>query len=178
MHEPDAWPVSAPRTDRPPRYAVCALPLEAYLPGRGARPAPRAVADARLDPDHPERCKAYLHAVDLFNHGFFWECHEVLEALWQVRPAGDTTRSGLQGLIQIAAAHLKRAQGVAPGARRLCERGGTSLCDAGPRALAIDTRAFASAALEWIDGRRSGPPRLRLHGVPELEPARSTGCDR
>ena len=45
--------------------------------------------------------------LDLFDHGFFWECHEIWEAQWKTRPRRSQSRVLLQGMIQSAAALLK-----------------------------------------------------------------------
>ena len=44
----------------------------------------------------------FYQAIDLFNHRYFWECHEVLEDVW-MEEIGDQKRF-YQGLIQAAAA--------------------------------------------------------------------------
>ena len=87
------------------------LPQAAYLPGRGTRP-PHGEAEIPYFP--PERWReslAYLQGVDLFNHGFYWEAHEAWEGLWR-RCARETPQHRLlRGLIQLAAAEVKRALG-------------------------------------------------------------------
>lgn len=64
-----------------------------------------------LDPERWQDSRAYLHGIDLFNHGYYWEAHEVWEGLW--RAAGRTGRTGdfLKGLIKLAAAGVKVRQG-------------------------------------------------------------------
>jgi predicted metal-dependent hydrolase len=53
----------------------------------------------------------YLFGIDLYNHAYWWESHEVLEELWHL--AGHRTQQGwfLQGLIQLAAGLLHRFSG-------------------------------------------------------------------
>jgi len=86
-----------------------ALPAQAYLPGSGSRP--------RLDGPDP-----WNWGIDLFNHGYYWEAHEVWEALWVA--AGKSTPEGLavRGLIQAAAACLKSQQGNRRGVNILSAR--------------------------------------------------------
>lgn len=63
----------------------------------------------------------FLKAVELFNRGDYFECHELLEDLW--RPAEGTVRDLLQGLIQIAVSLHHESRGNTTGARTLYERG-------------------------------------------------------
>ena len=51
---------------------------------------------------------------------FFWECHEVLEALWLVAPQGPL-RSYIQAVIQLANAQLKVQMARPKAALRLCD---------------------------------------------------------
>ena len=93
----------------PCRYAAqIPLPKTAFLPGK-ARPDP--ILDARLN-DPGIR---YFFAVDLYNHGFYWEAHEQLETLWRVSK-NRVDYHFLKALIQQAAAgvHWRR------GARSSC----------------------------------------------------------
>lgn len=46
--------------------------------------------------------KEYIHALELFNSKYFWECHEVLEDIWMIKQA--PLKTFLQGIIQAAAA--------------------------------------------------------------------------
>ncbi|MDB5517424.1 MAG: hypothetical protein JWQ17_4182, partial [Tardiphaga sp.] len=39
--------------------------------------------------------------------GFFWECHEILEAIWAAAPQGGRDRILLRACIQVANANLK-----------------------------------------------------------------------
>lgn len=55
-----------------------------------------------------ERNEDYLYAVDLFNHGFYWEAHVYWERLWQVADAGSPERALLQALVQLAAGCVKK----------------------------------------------------------------------
>lgn len=75
------------------------LPPAPHRPG-----APRPTLAIPADP-----ARAFRWGVDLLNHGFAWEAHEVWEARWR-EAAGDERRL-LQGLIQLAAARLASALG-------------------------------------------------------------------
>jgi predicted metal-dependent hydrolase/ribosome biogenesis protein Tsr3 len=97
-----------------------AFPPYTFVPGR----TPHPVSDPAghlfgkpmeppppLDPPRWQENRAYLFGVDLFNHGYYWEAHEVWEGLW--RAAGRTGQIAdcLKGLIKLAAAGVKVRQG-------------------------------------------------------------------
>jgi hypothetical protein len=115
-----------------PRYTDFPLPTGRYLPGEGVHPRRRPAASHI--PELPDastafsaqtwrQSKRYLYAIDLFNYGYWWEAHEVLETLWI--ETGKKTPAGLflQGLIQICAALIKKTQAMRFGALRLAGRG-------------------------------------------------------
>jgi hypothetical protein len=60
----------------------------------------------------------WLHAIDLFNTGYYWEAHEAWEGFWHV--FGRTTPEArlVQGLIRLAAACVKIREGTPEGVRR------------------------------------------------------------
>lgn len=155
-----------------PRYAPeISLPEVAYLPGRTPRPLEADPAHER-HPDplgSPTFVRHFRYGIDLFNHGFFWECHEAWEALWLPLTPGDPIREQLQGLIQAAAALLK-LQLDSPGpATSIWERGrarlaavaleapeGISLAVPLPMVIQAMDRAVASGRFPAI------PPRIIL----------------
>lgn len=91
------------------------LPRWAYVPGATAE------ADADYDtlaqvmalvPSQfrdfvPARHPALRYGLALNDHGFFWELHQVLEAVWAAAPQGGRERILLRACIQIASANLK-----------------------------------------------------------------------
>ena len=91
------------------------LPDYAYIPGT------RAKDEQRKDIFHftNQNIEAYLYGVDLFNHHFYYEAHEVWEELWH--EVGHKTEQGLflKALIQIAGAKLKRLMKQDEPAQRL-----------------------------------------------------------
>lgn len=112
-----------------PRYGPQrAFPLAAYRPGhmphRATLPEPRW----DLDPwDGSElrllENREFRWGVDLFNHHYFWEAHEVWEGLWKGADPDSSARHFLQGLIQCAGAALKASLGQARGCVRLRDKG-------------------------------------------------------
>lgn len=154
----------------PPRYTAFPLPDRAYVPGRDPR-SRRLPPPHRPDPREgfeAERWAAhagYLYGVDLFNLGYWWEAHEVLEDVW--RAAGRESPAGrfLQGLIQVAAALLKRVAGHERAARRLARDGLSKLAGApGPR-LGVDVGALRAGLEAYLAGESPSPPVLRLAGA-------------
>ena len=116
----------------PPRYAALPFPAYAFLPGRDPHPTrdPRGhsygadeAPPAYLPGERWRANEAYLHGVDLYNHGYLWEAHEAWEGLWHAARADELQSGFLQGLIQCAAASLKIAMGQPDGLAKLAERG-------------------------------------------------------
>lgn len=164
-----------PRAPDParPRYSRRPFPPYRFVPGLHPHPRrdPRGYAYAtpetpppRMSPDRWRENEAYLFGVDLYNHAYWWACHEELEALWHL--AGRVTEEGhfLQGLIQVAAAHLKRHVGAPDGARRLAGEGLAHLSTLRVPAfmgLALEPFRLAVAAAHLSD--RPAPfPFIRL----------------
>jgi uncharacterized protein len=111
-----------------PRYAPeFPLPPYSYVPGLFPHPVsdpqghmagqmPEAIM---LQPGetwqaHPQ----YLAAIDLFNHGYYWEAHEAWEGLWHALGRTGPEADFLKGLIKLAAAGVKAREGNAAGVRR------------------------------------------------------------
>lgn len=112
------------------RYSERPFPPYAYRPGHGPHPlrSPdghlfgRERAPIAYSPADPARSADHLFAVDLHNHGYFWEAHEVWEGLWHHLGRSGPAAALLQALIQCAAAHIKRAEGREDGVRLLFEK--------------------------------------------------------
>ena len=59
----------------------------------------------------------FTRGLELFNHREFFECHEVIEALWLKTPQEDPYRDLYKGVIQAAAAlHIAERKGPLSGA--------------------------------------------------------------
>ena len=91
------------------------LPRWVYRPGRDAAPdretldRVKASVPSRFDVVVPAQTPALVYGLALNDHGFFWECHEILEAIWKAAPQGGRDRILLRACIQIANANLKAA---------------------------------------------------------------------
>jgi hypothetical protein len=66
--------------------------------------------------------REYLYAIDLFNHGYYWEAHEVWEGLWHAAGRKGALADFLKGLIKLAAAGVKIREGRSEGASRHSQR--------------------------------------------------------
>ena len=94
-------------------------PDHAYLPGRTPRHADGAF-DGLKTVTHPLRdSPAWEHGLHLLRARFYWEAHEVLEAVWMAAPERSGQKAAVQGVIQIANAALKARMGQARAAARL-----------------------------------------------------------
>ena len=104
----------------------------------------------------------YRYGVDLYNFGYWWECHEVFEGLWHA--VGHETEQGqcFQGLIQVAAANLKRFQGNEGAAEALFRRGLARLAQVPSPYMGIAVRAFERDVQGYVSGSRKTPALIRL----------------
>jgi hypothetical protein len=167
-----------------PRY-VPGRVLPAHAPGEAA-PAP--ALGAREDdvplPASPDdaagdwrRHPAFLWGVDLYNHGYPWEAHEVWERLWLHAPRGSAVHLMLQALIQCAAAAVHGRAGRVRGQERLAQRALTRLAAvrarAGSRCLGVDVDGLARAMRAYaVTERVDDWPRLAL--APEADASGGT----
>ncbi len=102
------------------------FPPYSYVTGRFPHPtrdpaghsfgiAPRPCAAP--NPERWRECRPYLFGLDLFNHGYYWEAHEVWEALWHAAGRTGPIANFLKGLIKLAAAGVKAREGRLAGVR-------------------------------------------------------------
>lgn len=120
------------QTARPQRWLPdLSLPPYAHLPGQTPHPAsdPRGHRFADGLPPLPSPLtriawdQSLLIGIELFNHRYFWEAHEVWEQLWKA--VGRTSSAGqlAQGLIKLAAAGVKYHTNQPAAACRHARRG-------------------------------------------------------
>lgn len=137
----------SPTAQASPRYSDYPLPRYRFVPGE--TPHPRRNQDGHsFGQPEPGRTafeaglwresRDYRFGIDLFNFGYWWESHEVFEALWHA--CGPPTPEGrfFQGLVQLAAAHLKRRMGNPAAASRLFRRACVTLQQAPAFCMGID----------------------------------------
>jgi len=96
------------------------LPPYSYVPGRFPHPISDPAGHMHgkpperpppLDADYWEKSRAYLHGIDLFNHGYYWEAHEAWEGLWHACGRLGLAADFMKGLIKLAAAGVKVREG-------------------------------------------------------------------
>ena len=115
-----------------PRYCPDRpLPPYSYVPGlsphpisdpRGHRFGRREAAPKPLNESVYATNECYLFALDLFNHGYYWEAHEEWERLWHTAGRTGPTADFLKGLIKLAAAGVKLREGRTGGVKQHAER--------------------------------------------------------
>ena len=124
--------MSGPDASRPPRFVPGEpFPAYAYVTGRFPHPTRdprghsfghRPIEPPPLTTENWSSSQTYLFGCDLFNHGYYWEAHEVWEGLWQACGRRGTTADFLKGLIKLAAAGVKAREGRPLGVARHAAR--------------------------------------------------------
>jgi predicted metal-dependent hydrolase len=119
-------------TAGPTRFAPeLTFPVYSYVPGRFPHPLrdPRghSFGHAPLEPPAPtsdnwRASQPFCFAVDLFNHGYYWESHEVWESLWKACGRRGVAADFLKSLIKLAAAGVKAREGRREGWQRHLRR--------------------------------------------------------
>ncbi len=92
-----------------------ALPAYIFIPGKN--PHPKKVdghMEGEQDPivppidaKRPQLNEALRYALDLFNHGYYWESHVYFEALWNAHGRQGPISVFLKGMIKLGAAGVK-----------------------------------------------------------------------
>ncbi|MFK7997070.1 MAG: DUF309 domain-containing protein [Granulosicoccus sp.] len=101
------------------------MPEHAHVPGQNKRHADdafdalRATAVVGHDVDQLARCDAFRAGLLYLDQGYYWEAHEVLEAVWMILPDKSIEKRFVQGIIQLANGRLKVRMGRLKAARRL-----------------------------------------------------------
>jgi len=102
----------------------------------------------------------YRRGILLFNHGAFFDAHEVWEDVW--RDAEGLEKKFLQGLIQVAVAFHHESNGNHAGAHSLLERGCKNLAEC--------PAEFAEISVEGLLGSLAKCREALLLGSPSLAP--------
>ena len=113
-------------------------------------------------------------AIALFNAGEWYACHDGFEELWH-ETAGPM-RPVLQGILQVAVAHLHLERGNLRGATILLGEGLGRLQGADPEALDLDLRHLCHLAQARLQALQAGDAPDQLP-VPELRPLNRASCD-
>lgn len=113
-----------------------------------------------LAADNWRDCPGYLFALDLFNHGFFWECHEVLEDLWFAVEPGTPVRHFLQAFIQCTVTHWQASCGRDSAARNLLKRIPRHVKKAAGLRLGLGIDELHEATIRFVDAPGELPELL------------------
>ena len=116
------------KTGEPIRFAPNReFPPYSYVPGKSPHPISDPAGHSfekeeptPAPPDHDnwQSCENYFYGIDLFNHGYYWEAHEIWEGLWIACGRTGTTADFLKGLIKLAAAGVKVREANTAGIQR------------------------------------------------------------
>jgi hypothetical protein len=129
------------------RYSDRPFPAYRFVPGRNPHPTAHPEGHSFVPPGEPHvvvrwvapeewrKSGEYLFGCDLYNHGYWWEAHEAWEGLWQVCDKTGSQGLFLQGLIQVAACHLKLFIGHYDGVERLFASSMGYLDQVGPHVM-------------------------------------------
>ncbi|MEL0089250.1 MAG: DUF309 domain-containing protein [Rhodospirillales bacterium] len=91
----------------------CPWPSYAYIPGQTPR------HDPMLFDELKKQAGAWDFGLQLLKAGFYWECHEVVEAVWLRASPNSEEQRVAQGVIQLANAALKWRMGRGKAAQRI-----------------------------------------------------------
>lgn len=143
------------------------LPRWVYVPGKGSEPdrerleRVKVLVPARFDAVVPADHPALVYGLALNDRGFFWECHEILEAVWKAAPQGGLDRILLRACIQIANANLKHAMVQPRAVARLLAEAAAELDELAVRQSADD--GFAARYPAPALRRRLQDPARPVH---------------
>lgn len=154
------------------------LPRWVYLPGLTSEPDREPLERAKaLVPPFYESCvhatdPAFRYGLALHDAGFFWEAHEVWEAVWKAAPKNGCDRLILRAVVQLANAKLKLRMGRAAAASRLLAEAEAELAEAAHRGCGADRGLASEGALESLAvDLAADPGPLARHFAPMNENA-------
>lgn len=137
-----------------------------YRPGQGQTP-PRAILSpiteaiiAHLDEPQLARSPVFRLACALYEAGYYWETHELLEPLWLASRPNSRERRLLQALIQLANAMLKIDMKQRAATLRLLDEAINLLSDVGDTGVfPIERIKIAIADYKIAITTEPAPPR-------------------
>ena len=118
------------------RLLPLALPPQAFIPGQTPRPrddffaAIKRGLTAGLTPADLAASAAFEGGLTAFDRRYYWEAHELFEAVWHCLPPASAERHLLRGLIQLANAGLKARMRRPAAVRRIRARAEADLYEA------------------------------------------------
>jgi hypothetical protein len=97
---------------------------------------------------------ALLHGMELYEHHYWWEAHEVWEGLWRTQTGA--ARDLTQTLILQAAVHLLHHLGRPEAAQRAAARAATLAAQLGPQLEALRTEHNFTPTFRETDASLTG----------------------
>lgn len=156
-----------------PRYSPMPMPETRYIPGFTPKPENHSSLILRLyevkvlTPRTWGENMGFLYGIDLLNHAYFWEVHEVLEQIWHYSGRSTSTPGLLlQALIQTAAALLKLQSGQTAAGHRLSLAAQTKVTRFNENFMGIDLPQWRNLLLHLRSHHRPERPMLRLRQHP------------
>jgi len=134
------------------------LPPHRHIPGQNARPDEAFFDDIKSDSGH-----AWLYGIRLFNCGFYWEAHEVLEPVWLNALPNSRERHLVQAVIHLANGLLKQAMGRPNARQRLAGLARSRLAEAFPEARGRLMGIDAADIMAAVDRLTEGNAEIRLN---------------
>lgn len=149
----------------PERLTSTPFPPYAYRPGRHPHPIRSPLGHmfgkdrppSRFDPERWQESAEYLFGIDLFNARYFWEAHEAWEGLWHALGRRGPFAGILEGLIQIAAAHIKSEEGRMTGVMILSQKAfarfqsSVAELGGGSRVMGVELFHLREHSTRWFD---------------------------
>ncbi len=86
-------------------------------------------------------CDAWTCGWAFLDAGFYWEAHEVWEAVWLALPPNSAERQFTQAVIQLANAFLKEKMDRPQAVRRLCDECRARLSGAPTMVMRIEVQS-------------------------------------
>ncbi len=171
MNTPMIGPLPPPDPPPPLRVPDWPLPPYRFVPGLNPHPFRHPDGHMYTDGSPPpaetwdptvswEQDTAWLRGLDLFDHCFYWEAHEVWEGIWRSAPRDDPYAELLQGLIQAAAFLLKQHMGQEAAAEHLRSASAARLSSARDRCGSSFRGVELDCLLQALDRRALEPPPL------------------
>lgn len=141
-------PESLDHEPMPPRF-----PAYAYLPGSGM---PHPTRHPQGHSYGQESRGDWAEGWRLFQAGYYWEAHEAWEGLWLAHQHDPLESARLRGMIQMAAALLKRRGGNQTGAASLWRKSRAQLSLRPERWRGLDLAEVIANGDLWLNPPQSG----------------------
>jgi len=106
----------------------------------------------------------FKQGLRLFNEGKFFECHDVIEALWLETDRSDPNRDLYKGVIQAAASLYQYQRGILSGAKSLLQTSTSNLEKYAPAALGLNVQKLMVDMGIFFENPGKNPlPKLEYH---------------